>query len=203
MQLKSECITLLHWALPLHVRPGKEAFLSPVFKLGRTFTSLFSCFLFESRHLNLDRQATQPPFSVAVSVSEWSAHDPLQQGGRHTVKVFFNGTILRPALVTRERHLVFLFCWYWVSWWAGWIPVEVSCHSLPDLLSFCSREAEVAFFPPSPLFMLKYSIKRPIKTDQFFGGFAHNRECCNSLRLVEGSCAKLANFENPHFSSDR
>lgn len=53
----------------------------------------------------------------------------------------------------------------------------------------------MAFFPPSPLFMLKYSIKRPIKTDQFFGGFAHNRECCNSLRLVEGSCAKLANFE--------
>lgn len=43
--------------------------------------------------------------------------------------------------------------------------------------------------------MLKYSIKKPIKTDQLFGGFAHNQECCKSLRLAVSTCAKLANFE--------
>lgn len=78
--LKFKRVVLESRAFPLYVRPGKEGFSSPGLKLEWTFAFLFSCFLFESRHLNLDRQAAQPPFSVAVSVPGWSAHDPLQRG---------------------------------------------------------------------------------------------------------------------------
>lgn len=152
----------------LKVKRGKKRFLNPVFKLELSFTSLFFFSLFESRHLNLDRQATQPPFSVAVSVSEWNEHDPSSREGTHSKGIFYR-TILHTALVTGKRNLVFLFCWYWISWRTPWTSVEMLWNSL-SLLCFCSHEGERR----EVFFKKKYLIKMPIKTDQLFGGSIYN-----------------------------
>lgn len=140
-QLTSNCIIQEICTFFLKVRQGEKEFLNPVFKLELSFTSLFFFFF-----LNPDTWiwTDKQPSHLSVWLCQYQNEmnmTPSSREGTHSKGIFYR-TILHTALVTGERNLVFLFCWYWISWRIPWASVEMLWNSLLSLLSFCSHEGK-------------------------------------------------------------
>lgn len=144
-QLKSNCIIQEICTFSPLSQARREGVLKPCFQIRTFFHISFSFFFLNpDTWIWTDKQPSHLSLWLCQYRNEMNM-TPSSREGTHSKGIFYR-TILHTALVTGERNLVFLFCWYWISWRIPWASVEMLWNSLCSLLSFCSHEGEKYFF---------------------------------------------------------